>query len=71
MILSEDPVKSEKWQKAMNTEIEAIERNETCEVVDLPKEAKKIGVKWVCRTKLNENGEIEKHKARLVAKGFS
>jgi len=30
-----------------------------------------IGVKWVYMTKLNENGQIEKHKERLVAKGFS
>ncbi|CAL2259665.1 unnamed protein product [Prunus armeniaca] len=32
---------------------------------------KKIGVKWVYKTKLNENGEVDKYKARLVAKGYS
>ncbi|GKV42713.1 hypothetical protein SLEP1_g50091 [Rubroshorea leprosula] len=31
---------------------------------------KAIGVKWVDKTKLKENGQIEKFKARLVAKGY-
>ena len=31
---------------------------------------KTIGVKWVFKTKLNENGEVDKYKARLVAKGY-
>ncbi|RVW22917.1 Retrovirus-related Pol polyprotein from transposon RE2 [Vitis vinifera] len=29
-----------------------------------------IGVKWFYKTKLNENGDVDKHKARLVAKGY-
>ena len=32
---------------------------------------KKIGVKWVFKTKFNENGEVEKYKARLVVKGYA
>ena len=32
---------------------------------------KKIGVKWVFKTKLNENGEVDKCMARLVAKGYA
>lgn len=39
-------------------------------MVDLPKGAKCIGVKWLFKTKLNEKGEIEKHKARLVVRGY-
>ena len=55
----------------MDLEIEAIERNGTWELTDLPKGMKKIGVEWVFKTKLNENGEVDKCKARLVAKGYA
>lgn len=40
----------------MDQEIEAIEKNETWQLIDLYLKAKKIGVKWVSKTKLNENG---------------
>jgi hypothetical protein len=66
----EDAVKEEKWKKAMDMEIQAIERNDTWELTGLSKGQKTIGVKWVYKTKLNEKGEIDKHKARLVAKGY-
>lgn len=59
------------WVEAMKAEIDAIERNKTWELVDLPKSKKAIGVKWVFRTKFNPDGSIFKHKARLVVKGFS
>jgi hypothetical protein len=54
----------------MNIEIKAIERNYTWELTDLPAGAKKIGVKWVYKTKLKEDGEVDKFKARLVAKRY-
>jgi len=57
----EDAVKSRKWRKAMAVEIEAIKKNKTWELVDLPKGVKPIGVKWVFKTKLNENGDVEKY----------
>ncbi|WJZ94710.1 hypothetical protein VitviT2T_013543 [Vitis vinifera] len=67
----EEAVQSSKWRAAMDLEIEAIERNETWELTDLPEGVKKIGVKWVFKTKLNENGKVDKCKARLVAKGYA
>ena len=63
-------VKELKWRKDMDAEITAIERNDTWELCDLPKGQKTIGVKQVYKTKLKENGEVDKHKARLVAKGY-
>ncbi|GMI66347.1 hypothetical protein HRI_000304000 [Hibiscus trionum] len=66
----EDAVKDSKWRKAMDDEIVSIEKNNTWELTDLPEGQKTIGVKWVYKTKLKENGEIDKYKARLVAKGY-
>jgi hypothetical protein len=67
----EEAVKEEKWVHAMNEEIEAIERNNTWDLVDLPIGKTNIGVKWVYKTKFNEKGKVEKNKERLVAKGFA
>jgi len=66
-----DAAREEKWQSAMEMEIQSIEKNNTRDLVELPPQAKKIGVKWVYKTKLNEEGKVEKCKARLVAKGYS
>ncbi|GJY60111.1 retrovirus-related pol polyprotein from transposon TNT 1-94 [Tanacetum coccineum] len=67
-VVFEEAVKEPKWQKAMDEEIVAIERNKTWELVDLPKGQKVIDVK--VSTKLKRNGEVDKYKACLVAKGY-
>lgn len=66
----QNAVKESKWKKAMEEEIKAIEKNQTWELTDPPKENKIIGMKWVYKTKLNEKGGVDKYKARLVAKGY-
>ena len=55
----------------MKEEIDAIERNETWELVDLPISYDAIGLKWIYRLKYNPDGSVKKHKARLVAKGYA
>ncbi|KAL0331213.1 UNVERIFIED_CONTAM: Retrovirus-related Pol polyprotein from transposon RE1 [Sesamum angustifolium] len=55
----------------MEEEIKMIEKNNTWELADRPKDKEVIGVKWIYKTKLNADGSIQKHKARLVAKGYS
>lgn len=67
----EEAVKQGKWIEAMDSEIASIERNNTWELVEFPTGGKKIGVKWVYKTKFNENGKVEKYKVRLIAKGYS
>lgn len=66
----EETIQDEKWKATMDQEIDAIRRNETWELVQLPESRKTLGVKWVYRTKLKQNGEVEKYKARLVVKGY-
>ena len=61
----------EKWQQAMNSEMESLRENGVYELVDRPKGKKVVKSKWVLRVKTNEKGEIEKYKARVVAKGYS
>jgi len=67
----EDALKSEKWRHAMDLEIEAINKNGTWELTELPEGGKKIGVKWIYKTKFIENGDVDKYKARLVVKGYT
>lgn len=66
----EEAAEDERWKKSMDLEIFGIDKNQTWQLVDLPKGAKCIGVKWVFKTKLNEKGEIKKHKARLSCEGI-
>eukprot|EP00253_Pinus_taeda_P012132 PITA_12132 len=55
----------------MNEEMESILRNDTWDLVGLPKNKTPIGCKWLFKQKTNADGGIEKLKARLVAKGYS
>jgi hypothetical protein len=55
----------------MDLEIEAIKKKRTWELRDLLERMKKIIVKWVFKTKFNENSEVDKCKVWLVAKGYA
>ena len=55
----------------MNTEMEALYKNNTSTITELPIGRKNVGNKRVFKLKLKANGEIERYKARLVAKGYS
>ncbi|KAM2702108.1 hypothetical protein EV2_003862 [Malus domestica] len=55
----------------MNEEMRMIEKNQTWELVDYPQDRDVINVKWIFKTKFNQDGSIQKHKARLVARGFT
>ncbi|KAL0455649.1 UNVERIFIED_CONTAM: Retrovirus-related Pol polyprotein from transposon RE1 [Sesamum latifolium] len=55
----------------MRQELDALEQNDTWEVVALPPGKKAIGNKWVYKLKLKADGSIDRYKARLVAKGYN
>ncbi|KAL2232769.1 UNVERIFIED_CONTAM: Retrovirus-related Pol polyprotein from transposon RE1 [Sesamum indicum] len=59
------------WEQAMRDELNALEQNETCDVVDLPPGQHAIGSKWVFKVKLKPDGMVDRYKARLVAKGYN
>lgn len=67
----QEALMKKEWKKAMDVEMEMIEKNETWSLVTKPKNKKAIGVKWIFRTKYNPDGTICKHKARLVVKGYA
>jgi hypothetical protein len=77
MLAVDEPVSVESalvdpnWRVAMNSELQAIEANNTWSWSKLPNGQKVIGLKWVFKLKNNAAGEVVKHKARLVAKGYS
>ena len=66
----EETIKDEDLRKAMENEIDVIEKNETWQLVEKPKDQEIIGVKLIYRVKYHSNGRVQRRKARLVAKGY-
>ena len=58
-ITFQEAIKDLKWHKAMNKEIGSIEKNNSWELVELPKGQKSMSVKWVYKTKLNKDGGVD------------
>jgi hypothetical protein len=59
------------WVKAMNEELDQIEKNNTWDMVQIPEGKNVIGSKWIFKNKLNEQGQVIRNKARLVCKGYA
>jgi hypothetical protein len=55
----------------MDEEMDALDKNEAWDLMDLSTGRNPIGNKWVFKNKLNAEGKVKKYKARLVAKGYS
>lgn len=64
-----EAVQDPNWRQAMQTEIDALERNGTWVLSDLPPGKKPISCKWVYKLKYNSDGSIERYKARVVVRG--
>ncbi|KAK6791582.1 hypothetical protein RDI58_010663 [Solanum bulbocastanum] len=62
---------NKEWEKAMKVEMEALEKNKTWEIVELPEGKKLVGCRWVFTLKYRSDGSIERFKACLVAKGYT
>ena len=62
---------SHKWIEAMEEELKSMSTNKVWDLVEIPEGAKKVGCKWVYKTKYDSKGKIEWFKARLGAKRFT
>jgi len=59
----------DKWELAMDNEMESLMKNQTWDLVELSEDKKAMHNKWVYGLK-EENDNIKRYKARLVVKGF-
>ena len=55
----------------MEEEYNSLIKNNTWDLVSLPRGRKVVWCKWIYRTKFVVDGSVDKYKAQLVAKGFS
>jgi vacuolar-type H+-ATPase catalytic subunit A/Vma1 len=55
----------------MEEELRFMSSNDIWDLVEIPDGAKRVGYKWVYKTKYDSKEKIERFKARLVAKDFT
>nr|GEU54302.1 dual specificity protein kinase splA-like [Tanacetum cinerariifolium] len=56
-----------KWIEAMNLEMEALHKNNTYELADLPPERKAIGCKWIWKIKYKSSSEVDSKNGLFIA----
>lgn len=59
------------WIDAMDDDMKSMVNNNVWELMELPRNCKEIGCRWVFKTKKDSTGKIERSKARLMAKDFT
>jgi hypothetical protein len=62
---------SKKWLEAMKDELSSMSSNDVSDLVEIHDGAKKVGCKWVYKTKYDSKRKIERFQASLIAKGFT
>ena len=62
---------SKKWYNAMKEELKSMTDNNVWVMTELPEGSKRVGCKWVFKTKRDSMGNVERYKTRLVAKGYT
>ena len=51
--------------------MESLRTHDVWDMVELPRDRKAVGSKWVYKLKMNADGLVERYKARLVPQGFT
>ncbi|RVW90198.1 Retrovirus-related Pol polyprotein from transposon TNT 1-94 [Vitis vinifera] len=67
----QEALQQPEWKTAIQEEIQALEKNGTWEISELPEGKRPVGCKWIFTVKLYPDGSINRFKAQLVAKGFT
>ncbi|RVW73975.1 Retrovirus-related Pol polyprotein from transposon TNT 1-94 [Vitis vinifera] len=67
----QETLKISEWKKAVQDEIDALEKNGMWTITDLPVGKRPVGCKWIFTIKYKADGSVERFKARLVARGFT
>jgi hypothetical protein len=60
-----------KWKMEIKEEMDSLVKKKTWDLVELRKDRKVVGCKWVYMLKKGVDGKIERYKARLIVKGYS
>ena len=59
-----------KWQETIESEIGSMKINKVWTLVEVSKDIKPIGWKWVYKKRIGADWKIETYKTHLVAKGY-
>jgi len=61
----------EYWITAMQDELEQFKHSEVWDLTPRPAESNVVGIKWIFKNKINEDGLVVRNKARLAAQVYS
>ena len=64
-------IDSNKWLKAMRSNMDAMYVNQVWTLMDPLERIKPVGCKWLFKKKTNMDGNVQTYKTRLVAKGYN
>ena len=56
-------VYSSKWQEGMEVKMNSMNTNVVWDLEEIPNRVKTVGCKWVCKTKCDSKGYVERYKA--------
>ena len=60
----------DKWEKAMQSEMDSLCKNSTWELVNLPAGKRILPCKWIYKLKVTDSASKPRYKARLVEKSL-
>ncbi|KAK0577899.1 hypothetical protein LWI29_001989 [Acer saccharum] len=66
-----EALEKSEWRVTIQEEMNALKKNGTWELSNLPEGKRPVGCKWIFTIKYNPDGSVSRYKARLVVKGFT